>query len=275
MYKTKTIIALISKYTFLSFFAIISAFPLVWLVLNSFRKSISILSEPFALPTSINFANYTKVWVTGKMSQGFGNSLFVSFTSVALLIIVATMVAYAIARVYNSGALYTYFALGIMIPVQAILIPNFQIEKFLQIYNTHFGLILLYVTNNLTLAFFLAYAFMISLPREMEESAFIDGCSRTRAFVSIILPLSMPAISTVGILSFLHCWNDYILAAIFLSEKRLYTITLFIYTMIGEFSTDFGALFAGMGIAIIPVLVIYIFFQEQISHGLTAGAVVG
>ena len=263
------------KYTFLIIFAILSVFPLLWLFLNTFRKSIDILSYPFAIPKALNFSNYYKVWVTGNMSHGFFNSLFVSFMSVSLLIIVATMAAYAIARVYNVGGLYTYFALGIMIPVQAILIPNFQIEKFLHVYNTQLGLILLYVTNNLTLAFFLAYAFMRPLPKEMEESAFIDGCTRTRAFVSIILPMSLPAISTMGIISFLNCWNDYMLATIFLTEKRLYTITLFIYTMVGEFSTDFGALFAGMGIAVIPVLIIYVFFQEQISQGMISGAVKG
>lgn len=273
--KTKYTLSLVEKYLFLTSFALVSLFPLVWMLLNSFRNSTEILSDPFGLPTSLDAINYYTVWVKGNMSSGFLNSLYVSLISVMLLIFVATIAAYALARMRDNLFLYAFFSLGIMIPAQAILIPNFQILRFLGLYNSHPGLILIYVTNNLTLAFFISYAFLRPLPKELEESAFLDGASRVRAFRSIIFPLTMPAISTFAILAFLNCWNDYLMASIFITEKKMYTITMFIYTMMGEFSTNFGALFAGMGIAVLPVLLIYIFFQEQISKGMTGGAVKG
>lgn len=273
MSRAKVFASKFIRYLFLVSYAFVSVAPLLWLFINSFKKTMDIQSSPLGMPHPFIIDNYITIWKY--MTSGFINSVIVSVSAVSILIVVALMAAYALARINNKSKLYTYFVLGILIPIQATLIPNFQIQRILNLIGTHVGLILLFVTTNLALAIIISHAFMSALPKELDESAYLDGASRSRIFISIIAPLSLPAVATFGILSFLSCWNDFLLSTIFLSNSRLYTITQRIYQMIAEYSVNYGALFAGMSLAVIPVLILYFFFQEQIAQGMTAGSVKG
>jgi raffinose/stachyose/melibiose transport system permease protein len=264
-----------AKYIFLYIYVIISLYPFVWVFISSLKSTQEILMKPFSLPHVLQFKNYYTVWLDGSIGNSFINSIIISGITLITTLLVASMASYILARVYPNLTLYTYFAVGIMIPVQTILIPSFILLKFIHLVNTRTGLIIEYIASSIPLSIFLIVAFMKSLPREIEEAAVMDGCSRSRTFSSIIVPLTMPAIATVGILLFMNVWNEYLFAYVLLSSKQLHTITVGIYAMKTEFGVNYGPLTAGLSIAMIPVIIVYILFQEKVIQGMTAGAVKG
>ncbi len=263
------------RYIILVLFSISSLFPFFWVINSSLKLNSEILGNPFALPTSLHFENYLTAWKTGHIGAYFLNSLFVSFFAVFIVLLVGAMASYVLARVSESTFLYTYFTLGLMIPVHTILIPTFVLMKEIHLYNTLIGLTLLYAASNLSLTIFILVGFMKTIPIEIEESAIMDGASWSRIFFNIILPISRPSIATAGMLAFLNCWNEYLWAYILISGNNIKTITQGIYLLQAQYATNYGPFTAGMVIGILPVILIYIFFQEQVIEGMTAGAVKG
>jgi raffinose/stachyose/melibiose transport system permease protein len=263
------------KYALLSVYGVTTIFPFIWVLISSVKTNAEIYSSPFALPKVWQFGNYLKAWTSGNIGVNFFNSFYITAIAVTLVLLFGAMASYILARVYPSLALYTLFALGIMIPAQTILIPTFSILKELNLVNNHVGLILMYVVSNLSLTIFILVSFMKTLPKELEEAAIVDGADRYRIFFSIILPLSAPGLATVGILALLSCWNEYLFAYVLISSPDLKTLTQGIYGMKGEYMTDYGPMTAGLTITMIPVIILYMLFQEKVVAGMTAGAVKG
>ncbi|MBP1976647.1 carbohydrate ABC transporter permease [Cohnella thailandensis] len=263
------------KYVLLALYSVTTIFPFLWVFLSSFKTNSEIYSSPFALPKTWQFENYSKAWTSGNIGTNFFNSFYITIVSVALILLFGAMASYILARVYPSLALYTFFGLGIMIPGQTILIPTFSILKELHLVNNHTGLILMYVVSSLSLTIFVLVSFMKTLPKELEEAAIVDGAGRYRTFFSIILPLSTPGLATVGILAVLSVWNEYLFAYVLISDPVLKTLTQGIYGMKGEYMTDYGPMTAGLAITMIPVVILYIIFQNKVVAGMTAGAVKG
>jgi raffinose/stachyose/melibiose transport system permease protein len=264
-----------SRYGVMIVFAFLSMIPFLWLLISSFKSNDEIYGKPFALPSVFQFENYITAWNKAHIGQNLTNSLTISVTAVIIMLLFASMAAYVLTRVTPNLFFYTYFTLGIMIPVHTVLIPTFILMKNFGLYNTMYGLIILYAASNLSLAVFILTGFMKSIPREIEEAAILDGCSLTRIFFSIILPLSTPGLATVGILTFLNCWNEYLFAYVLISNPNIKTITQGIYALQGAYNTNYGPLTAALVIAILPVLIVYVIFQEQVIAGMTAGAVKG
>ncbi|NTV35428.1 MAG: carbohydrate ABC transporter permease [Anaerolineaceae bacterium] len=256
-------------------FALTTVSPFLWVVLSSLKTNSEIYGKPFGLPTVLRFENYVTAWNSAHIGQNLLNSLVISTCAVALVVLVGSMAAYVLTRVTPNVFIYTYFTLGIMIPVHTILIPTFILMKNFGLYNTMHGLIILYAVSNLSLTIFILSGFMKSLPREIEEAAILDGCSLPQVFFHIVFPLSMPGIATISILTFLNCWNEYLFAYVLISKTEIKTITQGIYALQGAYNTNYGPLTAGLVLAIIPVLIIYFIFQEQVIAGMTAGAVKG
>jgi raffinose/stachyose/melibiose transport system permease protein len=263
------------KYSVLILYSFVTIFPFLWVLLSSFKTNTEIYNQPFSLPKVWKWQNYVTVWTSGNIGRYFFNSFYLTFVSVVLILLFGAMAAYVIARVVPSLTLYSFFGLGIMIPGQTILIPTFSILKDLGLINNHVGLILVYIVGSLPITIFILVSFMKSLPRELEEAALMDGAGRYRTFFSIILPVSTPGLSTVGVLALLSCWNEYLHAYVLISDPKLKTLTQGIYAMKGEYITDYGLLTAGLTIAMIPVIILYIMFQEKVVTGMTAGAVKG
>jgi len=256
-------------------FAISNGLPFLWILVSSFKTNQEIYGKPFSLPSTLIVENYVVAWKAANISQNLVNSLIVSISAVAIALLFGSMAAYILARVKSSLFLYTYFTLGIMVPVHTILIPTFIILKYFDLINTLRGLILVYAVNNLSLAVFILVGFMSSIPREIEEAAILDGCSLPGLFFRIILPLSRPGLATIGILTFLNCWNEYLFAYILISDTKLKTITQGIYALQGAYNTNYGPLTAGLILSILPVILVYMLFQEQVIAGMMAGAVKG
>ncbi|HZQ09200.1 MAG TPA: carbohydrate ABC transporter permease [Anaerolineae bacterium] len=262
-------------YLILIAYGLINLFPFVWVVLSSFKTNDEIYAAVLALPSQLRFENYVTAWQTAKIGQFMLNSAIVSASAVFIVLLFGSMAAYILSRVIPNRFLYTYFALGIMIPVQTILIPTFVLMKTIQLNNTLLSLILLYAASNISLAVFLLVGFMRSIPGELEEAAVIDGCSWPRLFFQIILPLCRPGLAAVGTLSFLYCWNEYLFAYVLISGADTKTMPQGIYALQGLYTAAYGPLTAGLVLSILPVLIIYILFQEQVIEGMVAGSVVG
>ncbi|NBD24102.1 carbohydrate ABC transporter permease [Paenibacillus glycinis] len=265
-------------YAVLGILVITQIYPLFWLVLYSLKTNEQILgSSFFSLPTTPQWHNYKDAYKSGHYLQYLGNSVLVTVVTLVCVIVFSSMVAYAISRFkWRYGPIVTLiFLMGMMIPMQATLLPLMVIFKNLHILNTRWALILPYIAFATPISVFILSGFMRGIPAEIEESAFIDGASVYRIFRSIILPISIPPIMTVVILTFITIWNEYIMAATFISSEKLKTLPFGIYTFVSQYNVNYGAIGAFLVLGALPVLIVYFVLSERITKGMVAGAVKG
>ncbi|SET28185.1 carbohydrate ABC transporter permease [Paenibacillus sp. NFR01] len=253
-------------------------YPLLWLFLYSLKTNEEILDGSFfSLPKVFQWHNYKEAYEAGNYLKYLTNSVFVTGVTMVCVIVLAAMVAYAISRFQwkYGNAVLTVFLMGMMIPMQATLLPLMIIFKHAHILNTHWSLILPYVAFQTPIAVFILSGFMKGIPHEIEESAFIDGATVYRIFRSIILPISVPPVMTVCILTFINIWNEYILAATFISTEKLKTLPFGVYTFVSQYSVNYGDIGAFLVMGALPVILMYFFLSNQITKGMVAGAVKG
>ncbi|KGE16980.1 carbohydrate ABC transporter permease [Paenibacillus wynnii] len=253
-------------------------YPLLWLLMYSLKTNEEILDGNFfAFPRAVQWGNYKTAFESGSYLKFLSNSVFVTAITMICVILLSSMVAYAISRFrWKYGNLVmTIFLMGMMIPMQATLLPLMIIFKNMHILNTHWSLILPYIAFSTPVSVFILSGFMKAIPHEIEESAFIDGASIYRIFRSIILPVSVPPMMTVCILTFINIWNEYILAATFISSEKLKTLPFGVYTFVSQYSVNYGAIGAFLVMGALPVILIYFFLSNQITKGMVAGAVKG
>ncbi|QWU16525.1 raffinose/stachyose/melibiose transport system permease protein [Paenibacillus sophorae] len=253
-------------------------YPLVWLLFYSLKTNEEITDGKFfSLPKTPQWHNYKEAFEAGNYLKYLSNSIIVTGVTMVCVIVLSSMVAYAISRFrwrYGSVVM-TIFLMGMMIPMQATLLPLMIIFKNLHILNTHLSLILPYIAFSTPISVFILSGFMKSIPYEIEESAFIDGASVYRIFRSVIMPVSIPPMMTVCILTFISIWNEYILAATFISSERLKTLPFGVFTFVSQYSVNYGDIGAFLIMGALPVILIYFFLSNQITKGMVAGAVKG
>ncbi|SDS61322.1 raffinose/stachyose/melibiose transport system permease protein [Paenibacillaceae bacterium GAS479] len=265
-------------YFLLAVLVVTQLYPLLWLILYSFKTNEEILDGSFfALPQNPRFANYTEAYEAGNYLQYLFNSVFVTVITMVVVIILASMTAYAISRFRWKLApvALLVFLLGLMIPMQATLLPLMTMFSKIDILNTRWSLILPYIAFQTPVAVFIMSGFMKGIPHEIEESAFMDGASVFRIFRSIILPISVPPIMTVCILTFINIWNEYILAATFISSERFKTLPFGVNSFVSQYAVNYGNIGAFLVMGAIPVILIYFILSERITKGMVAGAVKG
>ncbi len=228
-------------------------------------------------PSDPQWHNYKNAWIDGKFLKYFLNSTLISGVTILLTVIFSLTLAYAFTRMQWKlrSFFFAVILLGIMIPIHATLLPNFAIFKWLGLTNSYLGLILPYTAVSVPLGTFMLTGFLQSIPKAMEESAVMDGCNIYRIVFQIIAPLTMPALVTVIVTTFLNCWNEFIMASTFLSKDSLKTLPFSVMNFAGQYSSDFGSQFAVMVLTSVPAIIIYAIFNEQITKGVTAGAVKG
>ncbi len=263
---------------FLIVYAIIQIYPLIWMVMFSLKDNNEIYGGNIAgLPKPPKWQNYIDAITQANILKYFLNSAFVTGATIIAVIILASMTSYAISRMKwkLSNVTLIVFLLGMMVPVHAALLPLFIILKNINLYNTYLSLIIPYTAFGLPMAIILFSSFMKGIPRELEEAAAIDGCSIYRIFSVIVLPLIRPAIATVAIFTYLASWNELMFAITFISKEQLKTITVGIMSMVGTYVTEWGPIGAGLVIATLPTVLIYVLLSEQVQKSLVAGAVKG
>jgi raffinose/stachyose/melibiose transport system permease protein len=254
-----------------------SMYPLIWMGLTSLRTNFELYENPWGLPSTLVFDNYIKVWQTSPIPTFFLNSIIVTGTSVVIIIALSSMAAYAFSKLRFRGSTLLFYAfLGLyFVPPHIALVPLLFTLKALHLTNTYFALILPYVAFSLPFTTLLIRGSMISLPSELMDAALIDGCSKFGIFFRIILPLSRPIIAVATVIQCVFLWNEYLLALVFVNKRNLMTLPVGLMDFVGEFHTDWVAMAAGLCMATIPIIVVYILFRKQILTGMTAGALKG
>ena len=264
---------------FLYFYAVISLYPIVWMFFYSFKNNSEIfVTNPFGFPKIFHWENYVKAWTTFNVPTYFMNSLKVTLVVIAVVVVISTMFAYAVARLRFKGSdsLRMSTMIGMFLPLKCIMIPLAVLVRDLHISNTLWAVIVPYIAFNIPFAVMVIYGYMRSLPYELEESACIDGASLWTCFIKVIVPNVKSAISTVVIFVFMNVWNEYNLALVLLNRDAIKTLPLGMIFFKGEHTTDWGAMGATMVIASIPTIIIYILFSAQVEKAMTvSGAVKG
>lgn len=274
---TKAGLGKVLKWILMLFFAFYTLFPLIWLIISSFKTNTELFGDPFSLPAIWQIDNYINAFKVSGLLKMMGNSVIIGGLSTVLNVLCASMLAYCLSRFHFRGreAIFTFFAAGILVPLNALMVPYYVIISQIGLYNTHAGLILLYSAIGIPMSTFIIRGLMDSLSREIEEAAYIDGCGFFGRYFRIILPLSRNGIVTAATFQFLTCWNEFVFANLLTSSQDVRTIQLGIRYFTNQFSTDFVSMYAAIVISIVPSIIGYMIFQKQIVSGLTSGAVKG
>jgi N-acetylglucosamine transport system permease protein len=245
----------------------------------SLKTSRELFEKPWGLPAAPQWVNFANAWTKAGIGRCFVNSVFVTAISMFFILLIGSMAAYALARFVFRGrdAIHSVFMSGMMFPVFLGIVPLFLLLRNLGMWNNYFGLIASYVAFSLPFTVFILTGFFKSLPHELSEAGMIDGCSHFSVFWRIMLPIAKPGLIAAGIFNFFGIWNEYPLALVIISTDKLRTLPLGIAALVmqQQYETDWGALFAGLVIVMLPTLIVYLFFQRQITEGLTAGAIKG
>jgi len=254
-------------------------YPVAWTLLGALKDNQQVmLNKPWSLPEApLLWTNYSYVWETYHFGGYFLNSAVITAFSTLLALLLSATTAYVLARYRFTGSriLYSVYISSMMIPMILGLIPLFFLLNDLSLINTRTGLILVYSISALPFGIFVLTGFFKTLPRELEEASYMDGASHYSVFFQIMLPLARPGLISIGIMNVLNIWNEYILGTVFVNDPAKYTLPVGIAVMQAEmqYRTEWGPLFAGLVLSMIPVIVLYALFQRQITSGITAGAI--
>ena len=265
-------------YIGLIFWALVNLFPIYWMFTFSLKNNEEIFGENVAgLPQHWIWGNYTEALKTGNMGRYFLNSGIVAVATILITLAVALMATFALTRLIwkQRKTLNKFFMLGLTIPIHASIVPIYVTLSRLHLLNTYLALIIPYAAFSLSMAILVCTGFMNEIPRELDEAACIDGCSTWGIFFRVIVPLMKPAVATVGIYTFLQCWNELMFANIFISKTALKTLPVGIQALSGQYTTDWGPIGAALVVATFPTLFIYIFLSKRIQDSFVAGAVKG
>lgn len=259
----------------LMLYSVLAIFPTVMIIMNSFKQRLSIYTQPFALPTPATFSldGYKTLAESANFPLYFLNSLGVTLGSLALILFVSSMAAFALSeyRFRLNPLLGLYLSVGIMVPIRLGTVGILHLMVALHLVNTLWALILVYAAQGIPLAVFILTSFMRGVPRDLKEAARIDGASEYRIY-ALILPLVRPALGAVTAISMIPIWNDLWFPLILAPGESTKTIVLGASAFLGQFTNDYSAVLAALTLAIVPVVTLYVIFSRQLVSGLTSGA---
>jgi raffinose/stachyose/melibiose transport system permease protein len=249
--------------------------PIVIMLFAAFKTNAQIFQSPFGIPDFSNLANIVKIWSQTNFLRYLLNSVIVTGASIVVILTLGTMAAYAVGRYKFRGSSFVlmFFLAVLTLPLKLAIIPLFILMRDLGILNTQLSLIVIYVAMGLPTTVFIMTGFIATLPNELEDAARMDGASEPRIMWSIMLPLVRPALVIAGIQNVVPIWNDFFFPLIFIQKDNLKTLPQGLTTFMGEYTTDWGVLFAGLLLSSAPVIIVYIILSRQFINGMTAGAV--
>ncbi|ALS27689.1 ABC transporter permease [Paenibacillus sp. 32O-W] len=268
---------IILGYPFLILFSLFNLVPIGYMIIGSFKTESEYARSPLSLPESLQWSNFARAWEIANMDTYFVNSILVTFGALLLTVLLGSLTAFFLARFQFKlrSAAYALFLIGMLVPIHATLIPIFLIMKDLSLLNTHWALILPYTAFHISLTVFILEGFMRGLPKDLEESAVMDGAGIFRIYWSIILPITRPAMATVIILNFIYNWNEYLFALVLVSTDTIKTLPLGLANFAGVETASMTLQMSALTIALIPIIIFYLALQKQLVTGMTAGAVKG
>ncbi len=265
-------------YIILILWALISIFPVYWMLTFSLKTNAEIFGENVAgLPREWVWENYKRAFNTGNMPRYFINSLIVAISTIVITLAASVMATYAITRLKWKGRkrMNSFFMLGLTIPIHASIVPLYTTLAKLKLLDTLWALIIPYSAFSLAMGILVCTGFMGDIPYDLDEAAMLDGCGTWGIFFRVIVPLMRPAVATVGIYTFLQCWNELMFANVFINSDKWRTLPVGVQSLSGQYTTDWGPIGAALSIATIPTLIFYIFMSKKIQDSFVAGAVKG
>ena len=256
------------------FWSAVVVIPLIVLFSVALKSPVDLLNNPMGWPARFVWSNFADAWNNAALGQAFFNSVLITSVTVLGLIVCGSLAAYPLARYTGpwSQRTYIYFVAGLIVPIQLGLFPLYKEMHDLQLINTYYGVILLYIAVNLPFVIFLYTGFIKTVPRELEEAALLDGASPIRIFWLIVFPLLRPVTATVAITSALNTWNDFFIPLIFLQRDGMQTLPLAIYNFVGQFNNNWSLIFASVIISSLPLIVLFLLLQRYFIKGIAAGA---
>lgn len=259
----------LALYGLVSAWSLFVLLPLLWMVFASFKTRREIFTDPLGVPDGIDFVAYVNAWKVG-LGRFLLNSTFVTAVSVALIVVVSGMAAYVLARSTNRWLqlIYLMIVAGFAVPVTSVLVPLYQMLSAAGLLNNLLAISLPYAAYGIPFTTILFYAFFLDFPRELEEAAWLDGCTQFQIFFRVIVPLSGPAVASAAIFQAVFIWNEFVLALLMLTRPAVKTLPVGILQLQGEFTSDWPAVMAGLAIATLPILVIFVFAQKYFVRSL-------
>ncbi|MDP4098145.1 carbohydrate ABC transporter permease [Paenibacillus sp. P96] len=259
--------------------SLVVVYPLFWNVLASFKTNEEVMESPWTLPASLNWDNYVRAFTTARMGDYMLNSVFVVIISMLFLLIMAVPTAYVLGRMAfrGRGFITNVYMAGLFIGGVYIIVPLFILMNNLNMLDNRFWLSAVYATGSLPFSVYLLIGFMKSIPHDFEEAAMIDGCGYFATLFRIIMPMTRPALVTLIVFSFFDFWNEYVLALTLITDDAKKTIPIGLANLmqIQQYATDWGSLFAGLVIVLVPTIVIYTLLQKRLTDGMMLGGVKG
>ena len=271
------LVSLVPNYIILGALIVFALAPLVMLAFNSVKTTAELGRNPLGFPQQIVLSNFPRAWEIGQFSTTVGNTLILVTGTVIGILVFGGMAAYGLAKLDlpGSGLIMGYFLVGSSLPIQLFLVPLFQLWRTLGLTNNLFGLIIIYLAVQSPFSIFLLRSYMVQIPRDFDDAAQVDGANIWQVFTRIIVPLSWPAFLTVGLVVALNVWNEFLLALVFLTDSRLFTVVTSYYNFSSRFSRDWSLTSAAAVMMTAPILVIFLLLQRRFVAGLTQGGLKG
>ncbi|WP_105614431.1 carbohydrate ABC transporter permease [Vallitalea okinawensis] len=265
------------KYVFLWIITLITLIPFLWIWMSSFKSNKEILTSALALPTEFSFEGYIDAFNTAPLLNYYMNSIIVVVTSTLLGVFLVGMAAYVIARFdfKFKNIIFVTLSVSLLLPITALIYPIYSVIRGLGLYDTRSGLILVNIGLGLPTTLYILRSYFLSIPKELEEAAYIDGSGFFRTYLSIMIPIAKPGFATAAVLQFILGWNEFLFALVITDSKRVRTVPLAINYFLSQFSFDYRALFAAIVIITIPSIIAFVALQEQVVDSLAAGSVKG
>jgi raffinose/stachyose/melibiose transport system permease protein len=257
--------------------ALVFVYPTFWVFMASLKSGSELYQAPWNLPKSPTIMNFIVAWQRAHLGRAFINSSVITSVSVAIILFVSILAAFPISHMKFTGRRLIYFVilLGIMVPIEGLIIPLFITLKHFHLLNTYFGVIFPYSAVGVPFTLFVLVNFFKDIPRELKDAALIDGASGFQLLWKIIVPLSLPAIAGVGIFQGSIVWNELIVSLTVLQNEQLYTVPLTLATFLRRFVREWSLTFSTLSLSMVPILVVYIMFNRQFVRGMTVGAIKG
>ena len=275
--KAAKLFADVLRFLFLAFIVIISVVPLAWTLVSSFKTNEEIMASAFCLPATLNFENYILAFKYSPLGTYFFNTAVITAFCIGIGLILFSMSAYVLARFEFGGrnVMLSFLGLAMLGPTSALIFPIYNLMNRIGLYNSKAGLVLVYLAISMPAVLFVLRSYFLTIPREMEEAALIDGSGFFHTYFIIMLPLAKPAMATAAILIFLTSWNDFLYDLMLSSGNNARTVSVALSQFLSLFGIDFGQLFAASFVVVLPSIILYCLLQNKIESALLAGAVKG
>ena len=269
--------ARVFSYLFMALCVLVALFPIVWVVLSSFKTNREILSNGLQLPSTFSFSGYKQALEMAPILKFFVNSLIVSFASTALNVFILAMAGYVFAKkkFRFKNLIFGIRSLSMVIPSTALMSPVYTVITKLHLYDTKMALILVYTALNMPISLMILRSAFAAIPTELEEAAYIDGAGFFRTFWQVMMPCAKGGLASAAVLAFLGSWNEFTFALLLTSSTSTRTLPLSLSYFTSQFSFNYTAMFAAITIAVLPSIIVFSIFQEQVCSSLTAGSVKG